>query len=96
MNRLPSKPLSDNLKSVGLFALALTVTFGGAVASAQQSGKVFRIGFLSPTTASGSAGVVETFRQELRKLGWVEGKNITIEARLAGLQAASRRNFSGL
>ena len=36
-----------------------------------------------PSTASGSAGLVEAFRQELRKLGWTEGKNFTIEYRFA-------------
>ena len=50
-------------------------------AEAQQAGKIFRIGFLDQTTASGVAVLVESFRQELRKLGWMEGKNITIEYR---------------
>ena len=50
---------------------------------AQQTGKVFRIGFLDPSNASGSAVLVDVFRQELRKLGWVEGKNISIEYRFA-------------
>jgi putative ABC transport system substrate-binding protein len=50
---------------------------------AQQRGKVFRIGFLDNSTASGSAVLVEAFRQELRNLGWIEGKNITIEYRFA-------------
>jgi putative ABC transport system substrate-binding protein len=53
---------------------------------AQQKDKVFRIGFLDPSNASGSAVVVDVFRQELRKLGWVEGKNISIEYRLAELK----------
>jgi putative tryptophan/tyrosine transport system substrate-binding protein len=48
---------------------------------AQQTGKIFRIGILDPSTASGSAVLVDAFLQELRKLGWVEGKNITIEYR---------------
>ncbi len=52
-------------------------------AEAQQPGKIFRIGFLDPSTASGSAVLVEAFRQELSKLGWIEGKNITIEYRFA-------------
>ena len=52
-------------------------------ADAQQTGKIFRIGFLDGSTASGSAGLVDTFRQEMRKLGWIEGKNITIEYRFA-------------
>ncbi len=52
-------------------------------AEAQQTGKIFRIGFLDTSTASGSAVLVEAFRQELSKLGWIEGKNITIEYRFA-------------
>jgi putative tryptophan/tyrosine transport system substrate-binding protein len=53
------------------------------VSYAQQSGKLFRIGFLDQSTASGSAVLIQAFRQELNKLGWVEGKNITIEYRFA-------------
>ena len=49
----------------------------------QQTGKVPRISFLDDSTASGSAVLLEAFRQEMRKLGWVEGKNITIEYRFA-------------
>ena len=52
-----------------------------SLAHAQQAGKIFRIGFLDPSTASSIAGHLETFRQELRKLGWIEGKNLTIEYR---------------
>jgi len=52
-------------------------------AHAQQMGKVFRIGFLDNSTASGMAVLVGAFRQELSKLGWIEGKNITIEYRFA-------------
>jgi putative ABC transport system substrate-binding protein len=55
----------------------------GGVADAQQTGKLFRIGFLDNSTASGMAILVDAFRQELRKLGWIEGKNITIEYRFA-------------
>jgi putative ABC transport system substrate-binding protein len=55
-------------------------------AEAQQTGKVFRIGFLDHSTASGMAVLVEAFRQELSKLGWIEGKNITIEYRFAELK----------
>ena len=53
----------------------------GATASAQQPGKVFRVGFLDGSTASGLVGLLDAFRQELNKLGWIEGKNITIESR---------------
>jgi putative ABC transport system substrate-binding protein len=53
------------------------------LAQAQQPTKVPRIGFLDTSTASGSAVLVDVFRQELSKLGWIEGKNITIEYRNA-------------
>jgi len=46
----------------------------------------FRIGFLDNSTASGMAVLVGAFRQELSKLGWIEGKNITIEYRFAEQQ----------
>ena len=52
-------------------------------ADAQQTGKIPRIGFLDKSTASGSAVLLEAFRQELSKLGWIEGKNFTIEYRFA-------------
>ena len=50
---------------------------------AQQTGKVLRIGFLDGSTASGMAVLVDAFRQEVSKLGWVEGKNIAIGYRFA-------------
>jgi putative ABC transport system substrate-binding protein len=63
--------------------VATLVCVFGVSAEAQQPGKVFRIGFLDASTASGMAGLVEAFRQEMSKLGWIEGKNITIEYRFA-------------
>jgi putative ABC transport system substrate-binding protein len=50
---------------------------------AQQAGKIARIGYLDPSTSSGSAVLLDAFRQELSKLGWIEGKNIAIEYRFA-------------
>jgi putative ABC transport system substrate-binding protein len=73
----------ENPKWVAIFAIALTFAFGGAVAHAQQTGKVARIGFLDSSTASGSAVLLEAFRREMSKLGWIEEKNITIEYRFA-------------
>jgi putative ABC transport system substrate-binding protein len=68
---------------IGLFALAVAFVLCGARADAQQAGKVFRIGYLDGGNAAGSAVHVEAFLQELTKLGWIEGKNITIEYRFA-------------
>lgn len=57
-----------------LFALSLPV-------EAQQPGKIPRIGFLGLTSPSSNAARIEAFRQGLRELGYVEGKNIVIEWR---------------
>src|SRR5213596_1807546 len=48
---------------------------------AQQAKKVWRIGFLAATSPSVEAARIEAFRQGLRELGYVEGKNIIIEWR---------------
>src|SRR5215468_9447764 len=61
---------------------AMLFAFCGPV-DAQQPGKIFRIGFLDNTTASGMAVLRDAFRQELSKLGWIEGTNIIIEYRFA-------------
>jgi len=68
---------------VGIIALVVAIGMCGARVEAQQTGKIFRIGFLDGSTASANAGLVEVFRQELSKLGWIEGKNIAIEYRFA-------------
>jgi putative ABC transport system substrate-binding protein len=52
-------------------------------ANAQQAGKVPRIGFLDGSTASGIGVLVKAFLHELSKLGWVEGRNFTIQYRFA-------------
>ena len=52
-------------------------------AEAQQPQKIPRIGFLDTSTASASAVRLEAFWQEMRNLGWIQGKNITIEYRFA-------------
>jgi ABC-type uncharacterized transport system substrate-binding protein len=73
------------MKRAVLLSILVVVTqlAVGVMAQAQQSGKIFRIGFLDPSTASGTAVMVDAFRQELSKHGWIEGKNITIDYRFA-------------
>jgi ABC-type uncharacterized transport system substrate-binding protein len=73
----------QNRKWAGLVAFVVALVVAVAVVQAQQPLKVARIGFLDGSTASGSAGLLDTFRQEMRRLGWIEGKNITIEYRYA-------------
>jgi putative tryptophan/tyrosine transport system substrate-binding protein len=52
-------------------------------ASAQQAGKVPRIGFLLGPAPADSAPYLEAFRQGLRELGHVEGQNIAMVYRWA-------------
>ena len=75
------------MKSIVIWLLATAIVISGPIADAQQTGKIFRIGFLDPSTASGSAVLVDAFRQELSKLGWIEGKNISVEYRFAERKA---------
>src|SRR5215813_1223269 len=72
------------LRKTALASILLAGALLAAVAvEAQQTGKIFRIGYLDSGTASGSAVLVDAFRQELSKLGWIEGKNIAFERRFA-------------
>ena len=65
--------------AVPLFAFALVMTAGAA--KAQQTANVPRIGYLSGSSLAALATRIEAFRQGLRDLGYVEGKNIVIEWR---------------
>ncbi len=68
---------------VGLLAIFVTLAACGDMADAQQPKKVPRIGYLSATSPSANVARIEAFRQGLRELGYVEGKNIVIEWRYA-------------
>jgi putative ABC transport system substrate-binding protein len=70
------------LKKVGWSSIlvAALVLAVGVIAEAQQSANIRRIGFL---TGGGNPFSFEAFRQGLRNLGYIEGKNIVIEYRSA-------------
>src|SRR5437773_7250027 len=71
-------------KAALLLILVVVVLLAVAgIAKAQQPTKILRIGFLDASTASGTAVLMNAFRQELTKLGWTERKNIAIEYRFA-------------
>ena len=74
------RPLRKTALASILFAgamLAVAVT-----AEAQQPTKVHRIGFLGSGSVS-SATRIKLFREGLRELGYVEGKNVVIEYRFS-------------
>jgi putative tryptophan/tyrosine transport system substrate-binding protein len=70
-------------KRITLWLLSTFFLANVSLADAQQTSKVPRIGFLDNSTASGNAVRLAAFWQEMGKLGWIEGKNITIEYRFA-------------
>jgi putative tryptophan/tyrosine transport system substrate-binding protein len=48
-----------------------------------QNAKIVRIGFLGPNSAASTSSRMESLREGLRELGYVEGKNLVIESRWA-------------
>jgi ABC-type uncharacterized transport system substrate-binding protein len=77
------KSAIKNRKLVGIVALAVILAMCGAVAQAQQPKKVPRIGFLEPSGSATASPRLQSFRQGLHELGYVEGKTIAIEYRSA-------------
>jgi putative ABC transport system substrate-binding protein len=65
-----------------------TVTLGllaaPLAAGAQPAGKLWRVGYLSSSSAERERARLAAFQQGLRELGYLEGKNISIEQRYAG------------
>jgi putative ABC transport system substrate-binding protein len=77
--------MNKKIATLALGALLLALSFP---AQAQQAKKVPRIGYLSPGSPPSNSSAplpptVEAFRQGLRELGYIEGKNIIIEYRYA-------------
>src|ERR1700738_5488551 len=60
-----------------------TAATWSVAARAQQAGKVWRIGSLSPASSSGQSDNLKAFMQGLNDLGYIEGKNIHFERRVA-------------
>ncbi|MBI4490889.1 MAG: ABC transporter substrate-binding protein [Deltaproteobacteria bacterium] len=56
-------------------------------AEAQQPKKIAKIGYLLPSTPAAAAPNIEAFRQGLRELGYVEGKNVVLELRYGDARA---------
>src|SRR5205809_2233368 len=73
----------QNRKLVGIVALGVAFAMCGAVVEAQQPTKIPRIGFLTASSPSVISARLEAFRQGLRELGYVEGKNTVVEDRYA-------------
>jgi hypothetical protein len=75
---------------------------GGAAAwslaaRAQQADRVRRIGWVTFATENDplSQGSVAVFREALGKLGWIEGHNLRIDYRFAGIETNRVNNATG-
>jgi putative ABC transport system substrate-binding protein len=66
-----------------MLTLALTIFAAPLTAEAPQAPKVYRIGFLHPGSALPEPASLETLRQGMRELGYVEGQNLVMEYRYA-------------
>ena len=64
-------------KKIFCFALCALLLALGFPAEAQQTNKVYRVGYIAPRSVS------INFREGLRELGYIEGQNLSIEARLS-------------
>ena len=73
------------MKKAGVLSILFMVVLLGiaVIIEAQQPKKVPRIGYLTAVSLSAFAARTEAFRQGLRELGYIEGKNILIEYRYA-------------
>jgi putative tryptophan/tyrosine transport system substrate-binding protein len=66
-----------------LLAAGLAALLGPSGARAQPATKVARVGILASSGELAFASNVEVFRKALRELGWIEGRNLSLEVRYA-------------
>ena len=72
------------MRRIGLAViLSVSLILAPLVAEGQQTGKIYRIGMLETTSMALNAANLDAFRQGLRELGYVEGRNFMIEYRSA-------------
>jgi putative ABC transport system substrate-binding protein len=83
------------MKKTGLGLIAVTLLTAVAISDAQQPMKIPRIGYLTAGSPSAQSARIEAFRQGLRELGYVEGKNIVIELRFAEGKTGSPEGARG-
>src|SRR6266536_1384090 len=66
-----------------LWLLTVLLLASSHLAEAQQPKKIPRIGYLATGSANTGKTNLEAFRQGLRDLGYIEGKNLRVEYRFA-------------
>src|SRR6266542_2798098 len=71
------------MNKIILWLFTIFLVGASAIAGAQQSKKVFRIGYLSSGNPTSESARAEGLRLALRERGYIEGQNIAIEYRYA-------------
>ncbi len=71
------------LRSLGAFMVGATLVAGCAGSPQPAAAKVYRVGWLSGSTQAENAAPLDAFRRAMRDLGYVEGRNLTLEIRYA-------------
>lgn len=89
------KVLFDQTRRLGCVALVAVVVAQPLALEAQQPLKIARIGYLSPSSAAADYSYGEAFRQGLRTVGYIEGRNVVIETRYADGRLDRLRGLAG-
>src|SRR5262249_27226471 len=71
------------VQGAGMAGLGLLAGCGRLPWQAQQPPKVYRLGYLTPTTTAIDAPRFASLERGVRDLGWIAGQNLTVERRLA-------------
>jgi putative ABC transport system substrate-binding protein len=64
-------------------AVALLLLWGAVAAGAQQADRTYRVAYLAAAPRATNQPQLDRFRQGMRELGYVEGRNLVLEARFA-------------
>src|SRR5215470_11572357 len=72
------------MQRIGLAVILIVGVLAPHAVDAQQPGKVYRVGFLSPGDRLSLGWRADVLTEALRGHGWVEGKNLVIEYRFGG------------
>jgi hypothetical protein len=77
-----SYPIEVPMRRIGLaVVLTVSLTLAPLAVEAQQASKVYKIGLLAPVPGT---VYMMPFVASLRELGWIEGRNFTLESRFSG------------
>jgi putative ABC transport system substrate-binding protein len=74
-------------RRIAIRRLATFFLTSASLAHAQQPKKIAKIGVIFPSNPAGTAHLLGAFRQGLRELSYVDGKNIALELRYGGTRA---------